>query len=861
MIALGPTDSLSAVAGTATAVTCTVFGDDISSNTDSFKQLYQGQLPSSPGTLIAATAGHQYLIKTILLSNTTGSTVSGIKFFTDGTAGANQLVTLVIQANSSASYDSQGWTVYDQNGQTLPGAVTSSAAPQDVTNSTPSAGSTGLAADAGHAHELAVMAANTIKGNNTGGSAHPLDLTAAQIKTLLAIAAGDVSGLGALATVSNLTGPVTSSGAATSVPGPVPVASIATIAADTVVGNPTGSTAAPIAMTQTQLTALVNLATTALPGALAAADFQHIPSGWIDVTRQGTNSMSTGATQAANTTAIGNIMTAAPSGSVLYFPPGWMPINKFTIPAKVFIFQGSGAGLNGALSAFTTTTDQAGDWISQTGADYYMRFRDIGFISQAAQSAGACINVNGNANNHIIDCEFTGLSSSNTLHDCITFGGANGGEETVLRDCDFTNFTGTAINSNCNLSTLVIDGITINGGLSGTTGAACGINVTLGGALLLNNSDIIGCGNNLLINPATTPVASVFCSNTYFDNSFGSCIKITGAGGSVRTKFQQCSMTVAANASPANAIEVSSTFAYGAVGMGLDIVNCNILNTFGSLGVGTGINVTGAGDFKIFGCNIAAWAVGIDVTPANSNGMTRPQIQGNRIGNAGGYGINTIGCRLNAGSFTYGSVQYTDNEDLGNTTALTDNSTIIATGRKVIAQNLGLVCAPPTQAPNTVLPLSTVTLAGVNVTIPANVRAGTKVRITAQLTNTGTIQVTTPALKFGTAGTNADATVAGLGLGTGTAAVGGAVVVAEMTFTSATTAIASVHTLNSVVAIGGTGTAGLTNQPSQLSMSGGATPAPATIATTSASFLGLYFSSSVASIVTIRAVEYEVTQQ
>ena len=40
--------------------------------------------------------------------------------------------------------------------------------------------------------KLANMAASTIKGNNTGGSANPVDMTVAQTKTLLAYTAGDV---------------------------------------------------------------------------------------------------------------------------------------------------------------------------------------------------------------------------------------------------------------------------------------------------------------------------------------------------------------------------------------------------------------------------------------------------------------------------------------------------------------------------------------------------------------------------------------------------------------------------------------------------------------------------------------------
>ena len=47
---------------------------------------------------------------------------------------------------------------------------------------------------------MANLAANTILGNNTAAAATPIALTAAQVKSLLAIASADVGGLGALAT-------------------------------------------------------------------------------------------------------------------------------------------------------------------------------------------------------------------------------------------------------------------------------------------------------------------------------------------------------------------------------------------------------------------------------------------------------------------------------------------------------------------------------------------------------------------------------------------------------------------------------------------------------------------------------------
>ncbi|MEP6826456.1 MAG: hypothetical protein ABJA10_00110 [Aestuariivirga sp.] len=135
--------------------------------------------------------------------------------------------------------------------------------------------------------KLANMGANTFKVNNTAFGAPPVDATVAQTKALLAISNSDVSGLGALAVLSTvnlstlatgtlqaaqfpaLTGDVTTSAGAlatTIAAAVVTLAKMANLAANSIIGNNTGSPATPIALTATQATAMLNIATTALKG-------------------------------------------------------------------------------------------------------------------------------------------------------------------------------------------------------------------------------------------------------------------------------------------------------------------------------------------------------------------------------------------------------------------------------------------------------------------------------------------------------------------------------------------------------------------------------------------------------------------
>jgi hypothetical protein len=163
------------------------------------------------------------------------------------------------------------------------------------------------------------------------------------------------------------------------------------------------------------------------------------------------------------------------------------------------------------------------------------------------------------------------------------------------------------------------------------------------------------------------------------------------------------------------------------------------------------------------------------------------------------------------------------------------------------------VVAPLINLAATVIPITTVTSVDSRggISFPANVRLGTKVRITVVATNSATIQTLTPTLKFGTANTNADTTVLTAALSAGTGAVGSGKFVYEFTVITATTADARVEFYNGNNAA--TGIAANTSLFTGLST-------PATIATSSPTFLGVYFASTVASIVTVRSVAYEVLQ-
>jgi microcystin-dependent protein len=126
----------------------------------------------------------------------------------------------------------------------------------DVTGSGTSMFAATIANNAVTNAKAADMAANTLKGNNTGVTGDPIDLTVAQVKTMLNLV-GTNSGDQTITLTGDVTGSGTGMLAATIGVDAVTNAKLANMAANTLKGNNTGATGDPLDLTPTQVAAIL----------------------------------------------------------------------------------------------------------------------------------------------------------------------------------------------------------------------------------------------------------------------------------------------------------------------------------------------------------------------------------------------------------------------------------------------------------------------------------------------------------------------------------------------------------------------------------------------------------------------------
>lgn len=111
--------SLQAVADNATAVTYTIFGAEIASSVETPKRLGSpGYVTTSPALILSPTVTS--VVTMLVLNNTTGGTVTGIKLFHGGSATVNQMLGgLDLCAHCTATLSEDGWRVISDKGELL----------------------------------------------------------------------------------------------------------------------------------------------------------------------------------------------------------------------------------------------------------------------------------------------------------------------------------------------------------------------------------------------------------------------------------------------------------------------------------------------------------------------------------------------------------------------------------------------------------------------------------------------------------------------------------------------------------------------------------------------------------------------
>ncbi len=119
MISLGAGQSIGAQCPTSNVVTCTITGSLITSGpTNNYQILYQGQLSATAAALYTVPTGDSALISHILLCNNSPS-AQVVNLYVNGLAAANIIQSFTIPGYGSATFDRDGWKVYDTNGSLL----------------------------------------------------------------------------------------------------------------------------------------------------------------------------------------------------------------------------------------------------------------------------------------------------------------------------------------------------------------------------------------------------------------------------------------------------------------------------------------------------------------------------------------------------------------------------------------------------------------------------------------------------------------------------------------------------------------------------------------------------------------------
>jgi hypothetical protein len=834
MITLATTNTIQAKAGTASAISCTITGMELSGGVESYKVLAQGQLSGTTSILYTVPASTVSFVREILLNNTTGSSVSLVTFFINGSSASNQICSFSIPANGTAVFGNEGWSIYDTNGSLITGSVISLAG--DVTGLTSANTVTKI-----NGTSLAGLTTGILKNTTTTGV--PSIAIAADFPTL------NQNTTGSSASVSG-TNVITNS-------------NLSQVAAHTYKGNNTGSTANVIDVTNTQLTADLNLSTTTLQGLMSAQDRLD-----LNAINGRNSSLAAPRVFRPGDFMVGN--TYDPTGSsdsTTSFTAMMTAVNAFAdrciieLPAGVFkvntgVFTGFASGApitikgQGRGTTVLIPASSTGDMIKLTSGMDGVQIQDFAIYQTGTpQTSGAGINTNGANSITIENMLFVNLfndvfingssikvSIQKTLHSQ-----TNGSSTSV----------GVLVSNGSAGDTYIGPDVVMSN--TGATRRRASVEITQSGHYEINQANLTGAAQGILIDPPAGQIVAfgfhneVLCDSCTVNGMTMNATTATSTIKNIKSTTSWYSGTIAGTGGAG----VLTTGTAGGIIDGITFSNDRFLNnqTHGfQHGFGT--------DFRWEGCDMK----GNSAAGSNANdglniaaGVSNWSVLGGKYGgtdSAPTGGNQRWGINIASGVNTNTSI--VDIDLTGNNSGPLQNLS-----SSIIDVNgcLGLPIVPGATAPATLL-----TGAGTEVYVTpsfpfplGSLQIGNAYVCKMIVTNTATINTATIRLKFGTAGTTADGNIISQALGAGTAVIG----IAEIECTFIVKALGSgtasiLGILKVLNGNSGTNVTGFTNVPIQTFQA-----TVATFNSTVANFMGVGISPSVANVVTVQSVVWQ----
>lgn len=437
--------------------------------------------------------------------------------------------------------------------------------------------------------------------------------------------------------------------------GSVANTTLANVPTATVKGRIAAGTGNVSDLTTTQLTTLVDTATTTLKGAQSPADKARQDN----AAKYAVNLLDFGAdpTGAASAiTALTNAIAALPAGGIVLLPPGTYDLTTaapYTVSANNIILRGAGPNVTTIRS-----TSATGDILRLTG--YGCAVEDL-----SIQGPGTSTTSNRTSGIGLDIQSTSGWASNINLAyhwDALRIGGHLVDVEGI--DCRYFKNNGIVVDHQSDHRVVRV----LMNNAAATLPAGAGIDVRITASLVLEQLNIINSNWALNLSPTSgVTIPSVKATDCFFDTS-AIGLRCAGAGFVYRSEFTNCWFSSMSTAG----ILLAPTTAGGVDG--LTFVNCDIYNNVA--GTTNGVSANGnVGKWKMVGCSVAGWTNGLNLSPGPAH---FPTIANNTVGAVSAFGVNTVGILVAAGA--YKGLVIAENDVIDNTTNLTLGALTVTVG-------------------------------------------------------------------------------------------------------------------------------------------------------------------------------------